>query len=95
MGYQQSCVYFAPVSQSTVKRDYRALAQVVRQSREVAGLTQEELAEKLGKPQSFVSKVENGDRSLDVPELRAIAHATGLTLVEIVTQYEALLNARK
>lgn len=35
-----------------------------------AGLTQSALAERLNKPQSFVSKVESGDRSLDIIETR-------------------------
>lgn len=38
------------------------------EARRAAGLTQEELAAKLGKPQSFVSKIEAGDRRLDVVE---------------------------
>jgi len=32
------------------------------------GLTQEQLAKRLGKPQSFVAKTEGGERRLDVVE---------------------------
>jgi len=37
--------------------------------RKKAGLTQTELSAALGKPQSFVSKVESGERRLDLVEL--------------------------
>jgi hypothetical protein len=37
--------------------------------REAAKLTQAQVAAKLGKPQSYVSKVESGERRIDPPEL--------------------------
>jgi len=42
-----------------------------------AGLTQEKLAKRLGKPQSFVAKYEGGERRLDVLEFLWIARAIG------------------
>ena len=45
----------------------------LRQARKDAGLTQVEVAQRLGKTQSFVTKAERGERRLDVVELRAIA----------------------
>jgi len=47
---------------------HRALMQVLIETRKEAGLTQEDLARKLGRPQSFVAKVETGERRLDVVE---------------------------
>lgn len=47
-----------------------------------SGLTQVELAAKLDKPQSFVSKYESGERRLDVLELREICLALGSSLCE-------------
>jgi transcriptional regulator with XRE-family HTH domain len=46
---------------------------LLRQARIEAGLTQKEAAEMLGKPQSFVSKVESGERRVDVIELQDLA----------------------
>jgi transcriptional regulator with XRE-family HTH domain len=43
-----------------------------------AGLTQQQLADKLIKPQSFVSKVEAGERLLDVIELIEFLTAIGV-----------------
>lgn len=45
--------------------------------RKAAGVTQAELAARLGKPQSFVSKVERGERRLDVIEFCQVAEALG------------------
>ena len=42
-----------------------------------AGITQQELAKRLKKPQSFVSKYENGERRLDVVEFLEVATALG------------------
>lgn len=44
-------------------------------AREKAGLTQQQLAGKLGKHQSFVAKYEGGERRLDVVEFLHIARA--------------------
>lgn len=40
----------------------------MRAAREARGVTQQELARRLGKPQSYVSKAEMGERRLDVVE---------------------------
>lgn len=46
-------------------------------ARKAADVTQVELAARLGKPQSFVSKVERGERRLDVIEFCQVAEALG------------------
>jgi transcriptional regulator with XRE-family HTH domain len=55
----------------------RALEQLVR-ARKAAGIPQAALAEKLGRPQSFVAKYEGRERRLDVAEYVAIARALGV-----------------
>jgi len=47
------------------------------EAREAAGLTQVELAGRLDRPQSFVSKIERGVRKMDVIEFVEIARAIG------------------
>ena len=63
---------------------YRALLVQLRQLRETAGVTQSELASLLGQPQSWVSKVEVGERRLDIEELRQICVALDVDLVKVV-----------
>jgi transcriptional regulator with XRE-family HTH domain len=64
------------------------LAALLRNVRSEAGLTQAEVAERLGLPQSFVSKYESGERRLDLIELRLICKALGVALGEFVRRFE-------
>lgn len=45
-----------------------ALMQVLIETRKITGMTQQDLARELGRPQSFIAKVETGERRLDVVE---------------------------
>lgn len=52
---------------------HRALIAYLTEARERAGLTQTELAEKLGEYQSFVARLESGQRRVDVVEFLELA----------------------
>lgn len=56
----------------------RRFREMLIEMRKDAALTQAELAGKLEKPQSFVSKYENGERRLDVMEFLEVSKATGI-----------------
>ena len=56
---------------------YKVLLDAIIEARKDAGVTQVELAKRLGKPQPWVSNVENGVRRIDVVEFIAIARAIG------------------
>lgn len=68
--------------------EHRRLVQLLRQLREEAGLRQGELAERLDRPQSFVSKYESGERRIDLIELRDICVALGTTVARVVARWE-------
>lgn len=53
--------------------EYKKIINKLQKARIEAGFTQEQVAEKLGKPQSYVSKSEAGERRLDVIELKKFA----------------------
>ncbi len=74
--------------------EYAVLLEVLREARRAAGLTQVELAKKLGQSQSFVSKAEVGERRLDVIQLRTFCAALGTTLPVVVAQLEERLAAQ-
>jgi transcriptional regulator with XRE-family HTH domain len=54
-------------------REYITVVKKLREAREAAGLTQAEAAENLAKPQSYISKIERGERRIDVVELSKLA----------------------
>jgi transcriptional regulator with XRE-family HTH domain len=56
---------------------YQFLLTLLLEARNAAGMTQKELATKLGRPQSFVSKTENGERRLDVIEFMDVCRVLG------------------
>lgn len=58
---------------TTFSPRYQAFLVKLRQARDEAGMTQVEVSLKLGKPQSYVSKCESGERRVDVIELSAFA----------------------
>lgn len=72
--------------------EQEALLRILRQFRLAAGLRQEDVAERLGVPQSFVSKYESGERRVDLIELRQICRAVGVTLPELVRRFEEQLR---
>jgi transcriptional regulator with XRE-family HTH domain len=56
---------------------YRRLIGALVEARNAAGLTQQALANRLGKPQSYVAKVEGFERRLDVVEFLVMAREIG------------------
>lgn len=52
---------------------YEIFRELLVELREQKGLTQVDVATQLGKPQSYVSKYERGERRLDVIEMLSIA----------------------
>lgn len=68
------------------------LQALLRSIRHEANLRQSDLAERLGRPQSFVSKYESGERRLDLVELRQACQALGISLEEFVQRFEESLH---
>jgi len=63
---------------------YKLLRRRLFEQRKRAGATQEELAQRLGKPQSFISKYESGERRLDAIELLDVARALKVPLAALL-----------
>lgn len=71
--------------------EYSVLLALLREAREAANLSQVQLAERIEQSQSFVSKMEVGERRLDIIQLRTICGALGTTLPEFVQKLEQRL----
>jgi transcriptional regulator with XRE-family HTH domain len=68
------------------------LIALLREMRLEAGLTQVELAARVGKDQAYVSRYESGQRRLDVLEVREICDAFGMTLEAFAERLEKALK---
>ena len=75
--------------------EYKALLVLLRRLREERQLTQVEVAARLGQPQSFVSKIELGERRIDLADLRLLTQALGVNLVDVVAEWESSLRPRR
>ena len=58
---------------STHTIDYKMTINRLKKVRLELGLKQKDVSDKLGKPQSFISKIECGERRLDIAELKELA----------------------
>lgn len=73
---------------SIFTKEYEQFLSRLIAARKAADLTQAELAERLSKPQSFVSKYERGERRLDVIEFVYVARAIGIRASKIIAVIE-------
>lgn len=83
------------MAKSKHTQEYYAILELLSTVREQAELRQSDVAERLGVPQSYVSKIELGHRRIDVIELREYCRAIGIGLDEFIIKLEAKLNASK
>ena len=68
------------------------LVTLLRELRLEAGLTQTELAARIEKDQTLVSKFESGERRLDILEIREICLVLGITFEEFARRLEKALK---
>lgn len=80
------------MEKSAFTPEYKEFLRLLRETCRAAGLTQADVAERLGETQSWVSKCERGERRIDVVELRAFCHVLGLSLATFSQRLDTLLN---
>ena len=72
------------MARATHNPRYKRLIEALADARRRAGLTQTQLAEKLGSRQQFVSKYEAGERRLDIVEFADIARVLALDVASLI-----------
>jgi transcriptional regulator with XRE-family HTH domain len=80
------------VQKSIYTVQQRRFLELLRAVRKEAGLTQDQLAERLGTLQSRITDYERGIRRLDLMELRQVCVAVGVPLLEFVRRFEETNN---
>jgi transcriptional regulator with XRE-family HTH domain len=76
------------MSKLDLSAQYERLRELLIAARKDRGFRQQELAEGIGRPQSFVAKYEGGARRLDVVEFIQVAQALGVDPKRIIRQLE-------
>jgi len=61
------------MSNSIYLKEYQNVVKRLKEARFEAGLKQADVAKKLGKPQSYISKIERGERRVDIAEVKLFA----------------------
>lgn len=74
------------MKKSVYTKAQKVLLESLAAARKEAGLTQQELADLLGKHQSFVAKYEGGERRLDVVEFAEVSARVGLDPAPILAK---------
>lgn len=74
--------------------EYEYFRSLIVAAREKSGLTQADVAARLGRHQSFVSKYESGERRLDVVEMVLICIALGVEPQAIVVEVHARIKGK-
>ena len=65
------------------------LRRLLRTIRRERGVTQVQLAERTGLPQSVISKVENGERRVEFVEVEAVCEGVGMSLKSFCRRWDS------
>ncbi|WP_147803872.1 helix-turn-helix domain-containing protein [Alkalicoccus halolimnae] len=76
------------------RKEYEMVIQLLKEKRIAAELTQEDLAERLGQKQAYVSKYERCERRIDLIEFRMICQSIGLDALEVHKEFEVILRKK-
>jgi transcriptional regulator with XRE-family HTH domain len=77
------------VTESVFTARYERFRNLLIDARKDKGLTQQDVAFRLKRPQSFVSKYERGERRLDVVEFLEVADALAIDPHKLLRELEA------
>lgn len=75
------------MSKSVNSIEYDRFRELLRSARLQAGISQADLAKALDQPQSVVSKIERGERRMDVVEFVAVSKVLGRDPSELIKEF--------
>jgi transcriptional regulator with XRE-family HTH domain len=83
------------VTKSLHSPTYEKLTELLVQARRKSGLTQQDVADALKTHQSYVAKVEGGERRIDVVEFMELAKVLGVVPSNLLKKLESTLPAKE
>ena len=93
--YPKTGLSSGSVTKSVFSGKYERFRFLLVEARRAAGLSQADLAERLSRPQSFVSKYERGERRLDLVEFLDVTRVLGVDPAEIIKGLDESANRRR
>jgi transcriptional regulator with XRE-family HTH domain len=78
------------LSKSLYSERWEQLLEIMKRSRKEQGLTQSQLAKRLGRPQSLIAKIESGERKLDVCQFLDYVEAIGTDPVTLIQELKEM-----
>lgn len=91
--YEDILIVLNNLKKKFKKTDYNKLLELLYQLRSAQGLRQSDLADKLGVPQSFISKIESGERKIDIVTFIYICEGLNVSPIEAFTQFINKIHA--
>ena len=76
------------MSKSLFTRKHTQLRKLLTKARKDAKLTQTALAQRLNRRQAYISRIERGERRIDVVEFLELAHAIGLNPAKLIADFD-------
>lgn len=73
---------------SIYSNDYQLVIKALWDARIACGITQQEVASAFGRPQSFIAKVESGERRLDVVEFVRLCRLLNIEPASILNKLQ-------
>lgn len=83
------------MEKSVFTNEYAIFLELLTEKRKNANITQVQMAEGLDTTQSVVSKLERGERRLDVVQLLAFCQLLGITMTQFIEEFERRLSGKK
>jgi transcriptional regulator with XRE-family HTH domain len=83
------------VTKSLHSPTYEKLTELLVQARRKSGMTQQDVADALKTHQSYVAKVEGGERRIDVVEFIELARVLGIVPSSLLKKLEAAVPAKE
>jgi transcriptional regulator with XRE-family HTH domain len=80
--------------QSLHTKDYAAFLELLIEVRQRTGLTQTQLGQRLSFDQPAISKIERGERRVDVIELKMICDRLGMSLQDFIAELVERLSKK-
>ena len=95
MDAKKASIKLPRVGETVYAPEYRVFLSLLKSAREQAGLTQRELAARMGKSYSYIAKIETGYARMDIVQIRSYLDAVGTPFLDFMRRFEEAVQQSK